>query len=201
MHRAKRKRTVAENDQSTRMEVEDDRNGDSDQDGEDEMEGPTVNMRKIKDEYEKPDVYCWGCRFGFRPMNDCKEFPELGILWTEFQRQKGTTTLRYIAKHLETLFNVLIYRKMIAEGKPCLPWPKHIILVHLTPSSNHMIDEEIWLRKTLQDYHVHQEEINNSVHVQTSRGRRHHDTRLKNLDVVTARISKLYERLNSLKKF
>jgi hypothetical protein len=159
----------------------------------DEPEGPCVSINKIKTEYARPEIACWGCQFNFmRPTHRGKQ-PKMDAMWDEYIRNKDNTSLEQVAEILEALHNKLFFEPSLAEGKPCLPWPAHVIAIHLTPSSNHLFDEETDVVSMIRDYSVIAEDLKQTLFVQTDNGRKPHLKRLEAYNKVNSEKIKLWQ--------
>lgn len=139
-----------------------------------EPEGPGVPMDKIKQHYSKPKEFCWGCVNSFKRQSTPGKYPILDKLWNTYQAHRLDTTIERLAYILEKVFNELVYEPSLKAGKPCLPWPAHMIIVHLTPSSAHMQDEQTDLSYKWRTLTVIAAKMENCLFVSTEDGERPH---------------------------
>lgn len=141
------KRTVIRAD-GLRVDVE---NGDDDKVV---VEGDAVNLDELKRKCTRPDIWCYGCKYHFAPSIVGSSDPDQVELWRKYQEHKSTMQLEDMSEMLETVYNNTVYVKFLKQGKFVLPWPKHMVMLHLDPASNHMFDQETDIRTDIQNFRV-----------------------------------------------
>lgn len=166
-------------------------------DGNEEIEGPGMDLEKLKQKYSRPDIQCWGCVHDFCRQLHVGKNVKLDTIWNEYIRNKDSMSIYKLAEHLEGVHRKLFFEPSLEEGDPCLAWPAHVILIHLSPESGHMRDEQTDIACTLHDYMVIGAELKKSLYVQTENGLVPHLDRLEAFNKVNDSKRKMWQLYNS----
>lgn len=111
--------------------------------------GDNVTITTMRSKRCKPTIECWGCINHFGP--GCKH-PKGALMWKTVEEQRNYADVRIIVDMVHAMFVRDIYDPGIAAGDTkMIPWPPHVIALHLDPTSGHMYDPVLNVQADVRD--------------------------------------------------
>lgn len=99
----------------------------------DDMEGyAPIPFEAVYEKHAVTKEPCWGCIHTFRKPASPGLDPVMDHLWNEYEKNRDTMSPKELARHIWTEWRRLVYVPLKEKGEPCMHWPEHVILRHIS---------------------------------------------------------------------